>query len=532
MWARAEPPAPAITPTVGNKMPPGVPQPGGPQGGPNQQQQSGPGAKTTLQPGQQTPPVGAPAPQSGPQSANKENVPNIPGQQGPQSSSHRGGGRSGPSTHGQLQRQMSKSEDDGPKHRPRSREGGRPGHDDRGHNRGTRGEHDSSASNVHYRDNQDRRRDRDRNRSTSSDRIDRRGRDPRYSRDKQYTTPERGGDQDPHRPDKRHYPPNDRDREGRDRDGRRYSDESIRSNSTDKTDRSRYEQERYASENDKHRYQNEQHRRNRPGSRRERYPAREYDDTKPYPPEEGFHQDDLESLESYSGKDPLSRTSSGRSLDRQRRMYPEDPRYSHEQYQEHLGGDPRDMLEHRDPGSTPGDNFSDRRPIERTNRRNRRERSSPGGDLTRSPPRGSQYESSGTPSKRNQASPRHSITVEDVDASGSLVPDGFGAHGDPNRTVEGVPKHHLDPSSAVYNKVNKQQESRKVESMIRNDSLSSDQSECVRPPPPKPHKAKPSRAKRRQLSLSSSEEEIRSTPDYTSPDEGEIESESVSERGE
>ncbi|KAG1670077.1 Regulating synaptic membrane exocytosis protein 2 [Nymphon striatum] len=74
---------------------------------------------------------------------------------------------------------------------------------------------------------------------------------------------------------------------------------------------------------------------------------------------------------------------------------------------------------------------------------------------------------------------------------------------------------------------------RKVESVVRNDSLSSDQSESVRPPPPKPHKHKSrGKQKHREISGSSSDDEVRSTPDYTSCDEPEIESESVSEKGE
>uniref|UniRef100_H3CS09 Regulating synaptic membrane exocytosis 2 n=1 Tax=Tetraodon nigroviridis TaxID=99883 RepID=H3CS09_TETNG len=70
----------------------------------------------------------------------------------------------------------------------------------------------------------------------------------------------------------------------------------------------------------------------------------------------------------------------------------------------------------------------------------------------------------------------------------------------------------------------------KMESMLRNDSLSSDQSESVRPPPPKPHKTKKG-GKMRQVSLSSSEEELATTPEYTSCEDVEIESESVSEKG-
>ncbi|XP_040586461.1 regulating synaptic membrane exocytosis protein 2 isoform X22 [Mesocricetus auratus] len=86
-------------------------------------------------------------------------------------------------------------------------------------------------------------------------------------------------------------------------------------------------------------------------------------------------------------------------------------------------------------------------------------------------------------------------------------------------------QHHLDPGSAV-----RKSKREKMETMLRNDSLSSDQSESVRPPPPKPHKSKKG-GKMRQVSLSSSEEELASTPEYTSCDDVEIESESVSEKG-
>ncbi|XP_055482223.1 regulating synaptic membrane exocytosis protein 2 isoform X5 [Psammomys obesus] len=86
-------------------------------------------------------------------------------------------------------------------------------------------------------------------------------------------------------------------------------------------------------------------------------------------------------------------------------------------------------------------------------------------------------------------------------------------------------QHHLDPSSAA-----RKAKREKMETMLRNDSLSSDQSESVRPPPPRPHKSKKG-GKMRQVSLSSSEEELASTPEYTSCDDVEIESESVSEKG-
>ncbi|KAM4568973.1 regulating synaptic membrane exocytosis protein 2 isoform 21-T21 [Fundulus diaphanus] len=87
-------------------------------------------------------------------------------------------------------------------------------------------------------------------------------------------------------------------------------------------------------------------------------------------------------------------------------------------------------------------------------------------------------------------------------------------------------QHHLDPNSAL-----RKTKREKMESMLRNDSLSSDQSESVRPPPPKPHKTKKG-GKMRQVSLSSSEEELATTPEYTSCEDVEIESESVSEKGE
>ncbi|XP_053571245.1 regulating synaptic membrane exocytosis protein 2 isoform X3 [Bombina bombina] len=96
---------------------------------------------------------------------------------------------------------------------------------------------------------------------------------------------------------------------------------------------------------------------------------------------------------------------------------------------------------------------------------------------------------------------------------------------DMRRTDSLRKQHHLDPSSAV-----RKTKREKMETMLRNDSLSSDQSESVRPPPPKPHKTKKG-GKMRQVSLSSSEEELATTPEYTSCDDVEIESESVSEKG-
>ncbi|CAD5119973.1 DgyrCDS8559 [Dimorphilus gyrociliatus] len=95
----------------------------------------------------------------------------------------------------------------------------------------------------------------------------------------------------------------------------------------------------------------------------------------------------------------------------------------------------------------------------------------------------------------------------------------------PDRLMRGPHEFdHLDPSKARRSKVDN--------SMARNDSLSSDPSDCVRPPPPRPHKQR-----RKQLhtvpqqSLSSSDDDVRTTPDCTSCDDQELESESVSEKG-
>ncbi|XP_041844669.1 regulating synaptic membrane exocytosis protein 2 isoform X3 [Melanotaenia boesemani] len=120
-------------------------------------------------------------------------------------------------------------------------------------------------------------------------------------------------------------------------------------------------------------------------------------------------------------------------------------------------------------------------------------------------------------SNHSPPTPRRSPVLGDQ--SGDLR---RGDLGDPMRRQQ----HHLDPNSAV-----RKTKREKMESMLRNDSLSSDQSESVRPPPPKPHKTKKG-GKMRQVSLSSSEEELATTPEYTSCEDVEIESESVSEKGE
>nr|XP_055075529.1 regulating synaptic membrane exocytosis protein 2-like isoform X18 [Misgurnus anguillicaudatus] len=103
-----------------------------------------------------------------------------------------------------------------------------------------------------------------------------------------------------------------------------------------------------------------------------------------------------------------------------------------------------------------------------------------------------------------------------------LLGDSWRGVGDPSRKP--IPQqHHLDPSSAMRRN--------KMDSMLRNDSLSSDQSESVRPPPPRPHRSRRIGKLRTMGSFSSSEEELATTPEYTSCEDVELESESISEKG-
>ncbi|TRY92317.1 hypothetical protein DNTS_029279 [Danionella cerebrum] len=87
-------------------------------------------------------------------------------------------------------------------------------------------------------------------------------------------------------------------------------------------------------------------------------------------------------------------------------------------------------------------------------------------------------------------------------------------------------KGHLEPGSAAY--LHRAKREKAAESMRKDSSLSSDQSESLRPPPPRAYRLKRGLNKR-QMSISSSEEEGGSTPEYTSCEDVEIES--VSEKG-
>lgn len=109
---------------------------------------------------------------------------------------------------------------------------------------------------------------------------------------------------------------------------------------------------------------------------------------------------------------------------------------------------------------------------------------------------------------------------------GPAAPTGTPELREPPERDRKLQPSHLEPGSAGVARKAKRE---KAEIMLRNDSLSSDQSECLRPPPPRPYKSKRG-GNKRQMSVSSSEEEGGSTPEYTSCEDGEIES--ISERGE
>uniref|UniRef100_A0AAY4D3F5 Regulating synaptic membrane exocytosis 2 n=1 Tax=Denticeps clupeoides TaxID=299321 RepID=A0AAY4D3F5_9TELE len=79
-------------------------------------------------------------------------------------------------------------------------------------------------------------------------------------------------------------------------------------------------------------------------------------------------------------------------------------------------------------------------------------------------------------------------------------------------------QHHLDPSSAM-----RRGKPDEVDGMLRNDSLSSDQSETVRPPGNQSHRSRRTGKMRQTGSFSSSEEELATTPEYTSCEDVDLE---------
>ncbi|XP_043093757.1 regulating synaptic membrane exocytosis protein 1 isoform X2 [Puntigrus tetrazona] len=120
-----------------------------------------------------------------------------------------------------------------------------------------------------------------------------------------------------------------------------------------------------------------------------------------------------------------------------------------------------------------------------------------------------------------------------IGGQGSLAKQG---HGGPQMGPTGPldlrdgqdwgPKGHLEPGSAAF--LHRAKREKAAEIMRKDSSLSSDQSESLRPPPPRAYRPKRGLNKR-QMSISSSEEEGGSTPEYTSCEDVEIES--VSEKG-
>ncbi|KAG1933563.1 regulating synaptic membrane exocytosis protein [Pimephales promelas] len=132
----------------------------------------------------------------------------------------------------------------------------------------------------------------------------------------------------------------------------------------------------------------------------------------------------------------------------------------------------------------------------------------------------------------------HRAYSMDRTVGGGVVVQGSGTkqgHGIPHMGPSGPPdlrdgqdwgpKGHLEPGSAAF--LHRAKREKAAEIMRKDSSLSSDQSETLRPPPPRAYRPKRGLNKR-QMSISSSEEEGGSTPEYTSCEDVEIES--VSEK--
>uniref|UniRef100_A0AAQ4Q456 Regulating synaptic membrane exocytosis 1 n=1 Tax=Gasterosteus aculeatus aculeatus TaxID=481459 RepID=A0AAQ4Q456_GASAC len=120
--------------------------------------------------------------------------------------------------------------------------------------------------------------------------------------------------------------------------------------------------------------------------------------------------------------------------------------------------------------------------------------------------------------------------VGDGVRTGQRTVGGVGGPREHNLAQQPLPPELREPLG--QGPVGRRTKREKSDSMLRNDSLSSDQSESLRPPPPRPYKSKRGMGAggKRQTSVSSSEEEGGTTPEYSSCEDAEIES--VSERGE
>ncbi|XP_063740588.1 regulating synaptic membrane exocytosis protein 1 isoform X4 [Eleginops maclovinus] len=114
-----------------------------------------------------------------------------------------------------------------------------------------------------------------------------------------------------------------------------------------------------------------------------------------------------------------------------------------------------------------------------------------------------------------------------VGVGGGNPPAGGGVRsgpqpGGPVPSDWGPNKGHLEPGTT------RTPRDKGGDNLLRKDSQSSDQSESLRPPPPRSYKSKRG-VNKRQMSISSSEEEGGSTPEYTSCED--VDMESVSEKG-
>lgn len=110
---------------------------------------------------------------------------------------------------------------------------------------------------------------------------------------------------------------------------------------------------------------------------------------------------------------------------------------------------------------------------------------------------------------------------------GGAPPVGCGVRSGPQTGGPAPPDWGLNNSRQEPGTARTQRE-KGGDNLLRKDSQSSDQSESLRPPPPRSYKSKRG-VNKRQMSISSSEEEGGSTPEYTSCED--VDMESVSEKG-
>uniref|UniRef100_A0A8C7SMA5 Regulating synaptic membrane exocytosis 1 n=1 Tax=Oncorhynchus mykiss TaxID=8022 RepID=A0A8C7SMA5_ONCMY len=135
--------------------------------------------------------------------------------------------------------------------------------------------------------------------------------------------------------------------------------------------------------------------------------------------------------------------------------------------------------------------------------------------------------SGGDPDRKSSVENHRAYSMDRTVGGGGGGGMGQGPQGGPPPPAgwdppKGPHPSQLDPNSQAA-MMHKARREKSGDSLLRKDSQSSDQSESLRPPPPRPYKSKRG-VNKRQMSISSSEEEGASTPEYTSCEDVDMES--------